>query len=329
VLTINVYAENYGWLFEDLKQHFRSLSRKHGFEVLVSDQPVPSADAWVALRTKEGGASPDIGRTVICIHDLFCEPGMYQAGGQRQCVRQAGALALSHPEQRSILSREEISLQNVPILERPLGALSIFTPRQLGSQRFCVGWVGRNHARKRLDWFVEAILGLNLQAEQLAVTLMGAGLEDAARTLQTRGVDCRHYDKQTHDISQYPQLYQSLDCLVITSSTEAGPLPLFEALATGLAVVSTPVGWSPYFSKKAPRYVRLACSPSEITARLQQFKCEKEEIFNRRLEIASLVQRWSLDGWLLAVLNLAASLIAGSLTVPQKSGMRSRYNSLD
>src|SRR5688572_28381030 len=103
MLKINVYAENYGWLFEDLKQHFKSLNRNYGFEVLVSDQPLPGADVWVALRTKEGGASPDIGRTVICIHDLFCLPGMYQPGGQRQCVRNARALVLSHPEQRKIL----------------------------------------------------------------------------------------------------------------------------------------------------------------------------------------------------------------------------------
>jgi glycosyltransferase involved in cell wall biosynthesis len=328
VLTINVYAENYGWLFEDLKQHFRSLNRKPGFEVLVSDQPLSSADAWVALRTREGGAAPDIGRAVICIHDLFCEPGMYQSGGQRQCVRDAGALALSHTEQRSILIREGISLQGVPILERPLGALNIFTPRQQNPQRFCVGWAGRNHPRKRLDWFVEAILGLPLPAEQLGVSLIGAGLEDAARTLRAKGVDCQYYDKQTHAISQYPQLYQSLDCLVITSSTEAGPLPLFEALATGLAVVSTPVGWSPYFLKKAPRYVRLADSPSDITVQLQEFKREKGEIFNRRFEIANLVKGWSLDSWLLAVLNLAGSLATRSPTLQQKSSARGRSHSL-
>lgn len=328
VLTINVYAENYGWLFEDLKQHFQSLNLTHGFKVLVSDQPLSSADAWVALRTREGDASPDIGRTVVCLHDLFCEPGMYQPGGQRQCVRDAGALMLSHPEQRSILIQEGISLQGLPVLARPLGALSIFQPRQHNLNRFGVGWVGRNHSRKRLHWFVEAILGLNLQPQQLRVTLLGTGLEDAARRLRANGVDCRNYDKQTHAISQYPQLYQRLDCLVITGSTEAGPLPLFEALATGLAVVSTPVGWSPYFSQKAPQAVRLACSPCEITAQLQQLKSEKDEIFNRRFEISRLVKNWSLDSWLLAVLNLAGSLTAKTFTVQRRSSARSRSKSL-
>jgi glycosyltransferase involved in cell wall biosynthesis len=309
-IKINVYAENLGWLFEDLKQHFKSLNYIHGCEVLVSDQPLAVADAWVALRTKEAKASPDIRRTVVCIHDLFCDDGMYQQGGHRQAVRDAGALVLSHPDQRRILSEAGISLQGVPIVERPLGALSIFTPRQQRSDRFCVGWVGRNHARKRLGWFVEAILELGLRPAPLRVALIGSGLGDAAASLRANGGDCSFYDKDAHEISTYPQLYQSLDCIVITSSTEAGPLPLFEALATGLPVVSTPVGWSPYFSDEAPRYVHLASNPHEIAVCLEQLRSEKQEIFDKRFEIAGLVKEWSLENWLSAVIELAVSLAA-------------------
>jgi hypothetical protein len=302
---VSVYAENHGWLFEDLKQQFNTLHSIPGFEVSVSDRPLATADAWVALRTKEAAMSPDIRRTVVCVHDLFSDDGMYQQGGSRQAMRDAAALVLSHPDQRRILIEQGISLRGVPILERPLGALTIFTPRQLESDRFSVGWVGRDHVRKRLGWFVEAIHGLGLGPGQLRVAMIGAGLREAVDSLRASGVDCSHYDRQAYAISQYPQLYQGLDCIVITSSTEAGPLPLFEALATGLPAVSTPVGWAPYFSEKAPRYVRLADNPREITDHLKQFKGQKEEMFEKRFEIASLVSEWSLDTWLLAVLNLA------------------------
>jgi glycosyltransferase involved in cell wall biosynthesis len=212
---------------------------------------------------------------------------------------------LSHPDQRRILIEQGISLRGVPILERPLGALTIFTPRQHESDRFSVGWVGRDHPRKRLGWFIEAIEGLGLGPAQLRVAMIGEALGEAVASLRATGVDCSHYDRQAYSISQYPQLYQGLDCIVITSSTEAGPLPLFEALATGLPAVATPVGWAPYFSQKAPRYVRLANSPREIADHLKQFKSQKEEMFKRRFEIASLVGEWSLDTWLLEVLNLA------------------------
>jgi glycosyltransferase involved in cell wall biosynthesis len=302
---VNVYAENHGWLFEDLKQQFKTLHCIPGFDVSVSDRPLATADAWVALRTKEAAVSPDIRRTVVCVHDLFSDDGMYQQGGSRQALRDAAALVLSHPDQRRILIEQGISLRGVPILERPLGALTIFTPRQRESDRFSVGWVGRDHVRKRLGWFVEAIQGLGLGSGQLRVAMIGVGLGEAVDSLRATGVDCSHYDRQAYAISQYPQLYQGLDCIVITSSTEAGPLPLFEALATGLPAVSTPVGWAPYFSQKAPRYVRLANNPREITDHLKQFKSQKEEMFKRRFEIASLVGEWSLDTWLLAVLNLA------------------------
>ncbi|HUU88394.1 MAG TPA: FkbM family methyltransferase [Candidatus Glassbacteria bacterium] len=38
------------------------------------------------------------------------------------------------------------------------------------------------------------------------------------------------------------KFYQSIDILVCTSSSEGGPLPVFEAIASGIPVISTPVG---------------------------------------------------------------------------------------
>jgi glycosyltransferase involved in cell wall biosynthesis len=308
VIKINVYAENIGWLFEDLKQHFNSLNHLRGFEVLVSDRPLASVDAWVALRTKEASASPDLRRTVVCIHDLFGDEGLYESGGSREAVRDAGAVVLSHPDQRRLLAQGGISLQGVPTLERPLGALSIFTPRSQQPDRFSVGWVGRNHARKRLGWFVQAVQELGLDPAHLRVSLIGSGLGEATANLLADGIACRFYDKETHPIAAYPRLYQNLDCLVITGTTEAGPLPLFEALATGLPVVSTPVGWAPYFSNKSPRYVRLANNPHEIAVHLEQLRIEKQELFDKRFEIARIVAEWSLDSWFRAVLELASTL---------------------
>lgn len=311
MLRVNIYAEDLGWLFEDLKGHFQRLNHTHGFEVLVSEQPLLTADTWIALRTREAVVSPDLRRTVVCIHDLLSGDHMYRQDGARRAVRDAGALVLSHPDQRVILSEEGISLEGIPILERPLGALNTFTPRSHVPARFSVGWVGRHHPRKRLDWFIKAMLELGLGSEQLQVALIGSGLGDAAATLRANGVDCRLHDRDSHPISTYPQLYQALDCVVITSSTEAGPLPLFEALATGLPVVSTPVGWAPFFSGQAPQYVRLAGNPQEIAVQLKQLSTERQATFTRRFEIADLVKPWSLDGWLLAVLELAGSLASG------------------
>jgi glycosyltransferase involved in cell wall biosynthesis len=305
VFKINIYAENRGWLFEDLKQHFKNLKPVNGFEVFVSDQPLDQADVWVALRTKEAVAAPDIRRTVVCVHDLLCDDGMYQRNGSRRGVCEAGALVLCHPEQRRILIEAGISLERTQILERPIGALKLFTPRQHNPDVFTVGWVGRAHPRKRWEWFVEAIRQSDHRPE---VVLIGSGLGEAARSLHESGVNCCLYDRSEHPISNYPRLYQGLDCLVITSSTEAGPITLFEALATGLPVVSTPVGWAPYFSGQASRYVRLAGSPREIASHLKDLRDEREEMFERRFEIAELVSEWTLESWLRDVVKLAGAL---------------------
>jgi len=312
MLKINVYAEDRGWLFEDLKDHFQRLNHIHDFEVTISEKPLMTADTWVALRTMEAVKSPDLRRTVVCIHDVLFDDEMYRQNGSRGAVRDAGALVLSHPDQRAILTHEGISLEGIPILERPLGALKTFVPRRQLPACFSVGWIGREHPRKRLGWFVQAMLELDLGPEQLKVELIGSGLGDAAAGLRANGVDCRLYDRDSHAISTYPELYQNLDCVVITSTTEAGPLPLFEALASGLPVVSTPVGWAPFFSRQAPRYVRLAGDSREIAAQLKQLRVQRQETFASRFEIAGLVKQWSLDGWLLAVLELGASLAAGN-----------------
>jgi glycosyltransferase involved in cell wall biosynthesis len=299
VLT-NVYAENLGWLFEDLKRHF---GRMEG--VAVSDRPLPDAGAWVALRTREAGVSPDLGRTAVCLHDLFDEEGMYQPGGSRGGVHGAGALVLCHPEQRRILAASGVPLEGRPILERPLGALSAFRPRERPRQvprSFTVGWVGRNHPRKRLPWFVEAVRDLGAPVRAV---LLGEGLEEAAGALRAAGIACDHCSRETHPISEYPRVYQDLDCVVITGTTEAGPLPLFEALASGVPVVSTPVGWAPFFEGIG---VRIAESPAGITAHLEELRPTREEMFARRLEIAAQVAPWTLEGWLADVLEVARQL---------------------
>jgi len=311
MVRVNVFAENGDWVFEDLKQHF-ARAQVAGLEVLASAEPLAGADVWVSISPSQAINSPDLARTVVCIHDLYEHSGIYSPEGDRRAVRRAGALVLSHPLQRRILTEAGVSLEGVPTHEGPLGALSIFTARSEATPCFSVGWVGRHDAqgRKRCEWFVEAINGLDPAPGRLRTVLVGRGLDGHAERLRAGGVTCLHYARESHPIAEYPRFYRQMDCLVITSSTEAGPLPLFEALATGLPVISTPVGWAPHFAAEHPRYVRLAESPAEITDHLRRLGGEREQLFREREEIASLVRDYRLEGWLRDVLRLAGSLHA-------------------
>ena len=310
--AINVFARDLGWLFEDLKRWFAAAA-VDGWEIRASNQPLRDAQAWVALRTREAADSPDLSRTVVCLHDLLGEARDYQAGGSRAAVGQAGGLALCHPDQHVRLARAGLCFEGTAVVERPLGALSCFTRRDDLPPVFTVGWVGRDHPRKRLSWFLEAIGDGRAFGGRVRVVLLGAELEAARDAFVHRGVDCRHYPRAAHGITDYPAIYHQLDCLVITSSTEAGPLCLFEALASGLPVVSTPVGWSPLLSKAQVRYVRLAPDPAAIRSELLDIRQEREGLFGERATIAGLVERWNLEDWVLAVLHMAAGLTRGRL----------------
>src|SRR5262245_58616866 len=126
-VKVNVFAQDRGWLFEDLKEHFRRLDLE-GVMVVASEAPRTDVDAWVALRTREAHRSPDPARTAVCVHDLFDEPGLYTPGGDRRGVHGAGGIVLCHPDQRRLLEAAGVRLDQPKVLERPIGALSSFAP---------------------------------------------------------------------------------------------------------------------------------------------------------------------------------------------------------
>jgi glycosyltransferase involved in cell wall biosynthesis len=301
---INVFANNLGWLFEDLKQHFSRLDVP-GMTIVVSDEPRRDFDAWVALRTGEAHLTPDLARTAVCIHDLFDK---YQRDGSRRGVFDAGGLIFCHPHQRTLLEGSGVLLDRVAILERPIGALASFAPADRRNDRFSIGWVGRNHPRKRVGWFIEALTIFGQTQNDFDAILIGAGLHEAASALERQHIATRHYSREQYPIAEYPRLYRELNVIVITSTIEAGPLPLFEALASGLAVVSTSVGWAPWFSQRAPNHVRIAATPHQINNQLGEIKANRDHLFRDRFSIARLVGEWSLESWLCDVIQLAATL---------------------
>lgn len=308
-VKINVCVEGSDdWLFGDLRRGFQRAKVK-GVQVIASETPIQDADAWTFIRTDEAVASPDMRRSVVCIHDLYEHDDMYKPGQIRWRAAQAGGLVLCHPEQRRILQEAGIDLSGKAVLERPLGALHQFTVRNSAPRdSFRVGWVGREHPRKRTAWFAEAMKYLSARKTDVAALVIGKDLEPLCARIRSDGGVCKHFDRTHTDIHAYPALYQTLDCLVITSSTEAGPLPLFEALATGLPVVSTAVGWAPELAARAPEFVLLADDPNGIAAHLETIYDRRHDFFDARFEIASVVEAYRLDEWFVDVLELCARL---------------------
>ncbi len=305
-LNINVCVKGSDdWLFGDLRKGFQR-ARVDGVEVMPTEIPLQNADGWIFIRTGEAANSPDLSRTVVCVHDLYDHDGIYAPGQPRRQALQARGVVLCHPRQRQILQDAGIDLSQSLVLERPLGALHEFTVRKsYGGLQFRVGWIGREHARKRTSWFAEAMQYFAGGKSEVVAVLIGKELEPLYQRLRADGIACEYFDRARVSIHGYPALYQQLDCVVITSSTEAGPLPLFEALATGLPVVSTRVGWAPHLARKAPDFIFLADSPEGIAAHLEIIRCRRDEMFASRFQIAALVEDYYLDDWFQQVLHLA------------------------
>ncbi|MCB1054944.1 MAG: glycosyltransferase family 4 protein [Acidobacteria bacterium] len=306
-LHVDVFAEDYGWLFEDLKRHFVA-ARRPGLEVTASLAPHPAADRWIALRTGESHRSPDPGRTLVCVHDLFDDPGLYTAVGERRGVRHAAALWICHPAIRILLARDGVPLGGRHVLERPIGALEGFTCRQRLNERFTVGWIGRNDPVKRWPILVEALARAVLEQKAFEVRLVGEELDPLAAAVTALGIVVHHHDRRVVAIEDCPPLYRALDVLVVTSASEGQPMVVFEALACGVPVISTAVGWAPELARREPALVRLADGPEEIAAALRDVRASRAELFARRHAAAELVAEWRLEGWVDDLLTLAVEL---------------------
>lgn len=63
-MKINVYCQDRGWLFEDLKREIASYGAK------PSSRPLRNFDAYICIRTKEAPLSPKPKKTVVQVHDM-------------------------------------------------------------------------------------------------------------------------------------------------------------------------------------------------------------------------------------------------------------------
>ncbi len=318
--VVNVVARNHGWLFEDLKRHFTALAPS-SVCVKATENPLRQAAAWIFLRTQEAARTPDARRTLVQIHDLW-DDGLYRSGGKRRRVTECGGVTLTHRDQTRILEASGISLGRKRVIQRPLGASQRFRARSAPGREFVIGWVGRpvmhgGRDIKRTHWLVKALETLTGRAatppagrEKIGVLLLGERLGEAHRQLQDLGIRCRYRRRAEYPFDTYPRHYRELDALVVTSESAAGPNSLYEALASGVPVVSTPVGWAPELIRDGENGY-LARSPEEIATALEAIRGRRADWFDRRQAIRQSVDGLTLESWIEDNLAAAVKLAGG------------------
>lgn len=305
--VINVVAEDRGWLFEAWKERFAGVA-VDGFTVATSNAPLRHAAAWIFIRAREAAATPDPARTVVQLHDLF-DDGLPGGVALRRCA----GWALTHPQQRQLLADAGVDLARHTWFVQPVGfshalpsAAAVPDPRQSVP---AVAWIGRPAVRagrdaSGLDRFVEAMTGLRTQAR---VVLVGERLDRAARTLRAAGVACAVEDLRRCPPARTSDWIGRFDCVVVTSTADSGPWPLFDALNAGVPVVAAPVGWASDLLADG-QCGRLAADAGALREAVESVLSEDATRHARREVLRARAAGYGIGDWVRANLQAAAEL---------------------
>jgi glycosyltransferase involved in cell wall biosynthesis len=116
------------------------------------------------------------------------------------------------------------------MIERPR------TPFRIGA----FGFAKEIRNRKRLDVLLDALCVLLKQNYQFELVVQGPFWNILEGSFLSKGIQIRNLGYLPTSLAL--KSYRYLDLYVCSSDIEGGPLPVLEALASGIPVVSTPVG---------------------------------------------------------------------------------------
>ncbi len=109
-------------------------------------------------------------------------------------------------------------------------------------EQMLVGLVGRLAKEKGVDIFVQAAKLVLRQMPGTRFFIVGDGEERAALERLIANLNLQEHVKLLGSRSDMPQVYASLDLMVSASRQEGLPIAILEGLASGKALIATPVG---------------------------------------------------------------------------------------
>jgi len=148
------------------------------------------------------------------------------------------------------------------------------------------------------DIFVETVALLARKIPELFVLLAGPSRGYVSSRLEAYGV--RHLNLGFVESSQVPLLYQAIDAYVISSREEGGPKAFLESFATGVPLISTPVGQVVDLADGYSAWIASSFEPSEIAELVfealnspdQESKTKRARILAQSLSHESLDPLW-------------------------------------
>lgn len=261
-MKVNVYARNLQWLFEDLKHHMA----RHG--AIASDSPILDADAYVCIRDSEAHLSPKPDKTVVQVHHI-----------NPVDLRGFGMISFCHPYQERQYREFD---KKTPSFTLPIGARDIpVTPLPdkptLGGFFREVNSKGKKHLKGSL-LFAEAV-EIARRDFDFECLLIGENLEHIKHI--------GRYEKR----AATPDDYARITALMTTSTSVNTPLSIYEGLAAGRPIVSTPREWTHDFTNiftgESPKELAKAIIDALVAPKLiPQKPFDRDEWCKRQIEEA-------------------------------------------
>lgn len=160
----------------------------------------------------------DPARTIVCVAGGDID--RYKYSFKISCERFHHFAACNSIIQKALQKRYPD--KNVFVLSHGVDT-DLFQPRKSKHKKFTIGWAGRTkRPLKRFDLAKQIV-------EKLGVELKVADFYGDG-------------DYEYYDHKDMPDFFNNIDCLLATSETEAHPMVIYEAMASGKPVVTTRVG---------------------------------------------------------------------------------------
>jgi glycosyltransferase involved in cell wall biosynthesis len=193
---------------------------------------------------------------VVCtIHNTYASPKLHRRLVNRWLARRtARIIAVSAPVRGDILRYDGVDPSKVIVIpngvepgrfDLPLTRVEARERLGIPADHFLIGTVGRLEEQKGLQYLVDAVRILREGGKKAFLLVAGSGREEARlREQAIRGgiEDAVFFLGARTDV---PELYRAMDVFALSSLWEGGPITLLEAMASGLPVVATPVGFVP------------------------------------------------------------------------------------
>jgi len=220
-------------------------------DVFTTPRPLPGAKRYFFLCPEYFVMSTEEmwPRSTILVNHF--EPGQLSVEAREGLLKAAGRVVTLNKETAKIVNGAGVKARTIGF-----GVdLETFRPglRMLDHNQMVIGVCGRNYetARKNPEaiFHLAQILGEKLPAKFL---FCGRGWEPVQKAINAETQATAEIWIGSGKYDTYPKFYRALDALLITSHVEGGPYAPMEALASGVPVVSTPVGWMPQLAKDSP-----------------------------------------------------------------------------